>query len=870
MIQHPLFESTMTIIVALNVSGKEGLQEVRALRVTRVVPPAAGAPRDPAPRGVVTPPPVAGAGSEPSDPRRPLARSPRPAAEAREGERSGAAASALEPPEAEEETSGESEESGSGSEVTTIGPGVTPVTTTGLAAKARPEARPSKEVDEVAKEEVEEARDDGREADKASLWDVTLDILQMCNLAGDAESIAGITGLKVFRFIRVTRILKTIQFVRILRFFMALRTLVTSIFSTVKSLVWALLLLGLIVYIFAVIFVQVVNDYMDSAHSVTEEVQSLSQRHFSSLTSCMLSLFMSIAGGVSWQEVLEPVKEVSTWWVFLFLFFISFTEFAVLNVVTGVFCQSAIESASHDQAHMMQSMMQNKETHLNKIKDLFAKMGAHESGCITFSMFEDKINDPDVRAFFESLDLDIWDAWTFFKLLDTDGGGMVEVEEFFMGCLRFRGTARSMDVAKLIQDQRWLIHHLSSFEAFMESELNCVKAPLVQLGQSVRPSYKKILPRLGSRMRDLDTTRPKKRRRLLARSPRAGLVSRVSLPRIWLLPEEISRPVRSVALLSRASLEQLPVPLDPDEAVGAASSSLLRQHHAAVMQRLDLQDDLLHQVLSSCSHTAPKLLLNYSDDSFARSEGNNGQAAAASSFPKVVGSSQATLLSSYTHEEPRGGSSHHATVMRMKGTARFPWCWQDLQQKDDALQAHSEHSRKLFKNRTPNAKRMRDDSCAQKLVKLQSFEAFFALVVITNAIFIGFDACNARRITGQSTEDVFIVASSLWEVMVDIVTDILNGQGNLESVAGLSNVKSFRVIRLTRLLKTAQFIRIFRFVMALRMLVTSIISTLKALLWALVLLMLIVYVFAVLFTQAVHEWKEDPCLRSAYMWIQGT
>ncbi|CAK9079254.1 Probable voltage-dependent R-type calcium channel subunit alpha-1E (DOE-1) (Voltage-gated calcium channel subunit alpha Cav2.3) [Durusdinium trenchii] len=337
----------------------------------------------------------------------------------------------------------------------------------------------------------------------ASLWDVTLDILQMCNLAGDAESIAGITGLKVFRFIRVTRILKTIQFVRILRFFMALRTLVTSIFSTVKSLVWALLLLGLIVYIFAVIFVQVVNDYMDSAHSVTEEVQSLSQRHFSSLTSCMLSLFMSIAGGVSWQEVLEPVKEVSTWWVFLFLFFISFTEFAVLNVVTGVFCQSAIESASHDQAHMMQSMMQNKETHLNKIKDLFAKMGAHESGCITFSMFEDKINDPDVRAFFESLDLDIWDAWTFFKLLDTDGGGMVEVEEFFMGCLRFRGTARSMDVAKLIQDQRWLIHHLSSFEAFMESELNCVKEELVQLGQSVRPSYKKILPRLGSRMRDL-------------------------------------------------------------------------------------------------------------------------------------------------------------------------------------------------------------------------------------------------------------------------------------------------------------------------------------------------------------------------------
>ncbi len=41
------------------------------------------------------------------------------------------------------------------------------------------------------------------------------------------------------------------------------------------------------------------------------------------------------------------------------------------------------------------------------------------------------------------------------------------------------------------------------------------------------------------------------------------------------------------------------------------------------------------------------------------------------------------------------------------------------------------------------------------------------------------------------------------------------------------NMKTFRIIRLTRLLKTIQFVKIFRFVMALRMLVTSIISTLK-------------------------------------------
>lgn len=36
-------------------------------------------------------------------------------------------------------------------------------------------------------------------------------------------------------------------------------------------------------------------------------------------------------------------------------------------------------------------------------------------------------------------------------------GGSVEVEEFLLGCLRLRGQARAMDIAKLSFDQHWLI-----------------------------------------------------------------------------------------------------------------------------------------------------------------------------------------------------------------------------------------------------------------------------------------------------------------------------------------------------------------------------------------------------------------------------
>lgn len=327
-----------------------------------------------------------------------------------------------------------------------------------------------------------------------SLWEVAVDIVSMVYQEnGGIDSISGLTNMKSFRIIRLTRLLKTVQFVRIFRFVMALRMLVTSIISTLKALFWALILLGLIVYVFAVLFTQAVYDY-NSDNNITaiaeldEDVkfyQSASTRYWGSLAKSMLSLFMSIAGGVSWEEAVTPLDRISTIWTFCFLFYIAFTYFAVLNVVTGVFCQSAIESAQNDHAMVVQSMIDNKTAHLTKIKALFSEIGAEESGVLTIGVFEEKIKTPAVRQYFEALGLDVWDAWSFFKLLDVDGGGAVEIEEFFLGCLKFRGAARSMDVGKILQDQKWMINNQGKFQEYLQEELSFVKEELLLLNDAL-------------------------------------------------------------------------------------------------------------------------------------------------------------------------------------------------------------------------------------------------------------------------------------------------------------------------------------------------------------------------------------------------
>ena len=74
------------------------------------------------------------------------------------------------------------------------------------------------------------------------------------------------------------------------------------------------------------LFTQTVNTYiLEVGRENVEQIAELkdSERYFGSLQVTMLSLFMSIAGGVSWEAVITPLTFISPVWASLFLFYIS-------------------------------------------------------------------------------------------------------------------------------------------------------------------------------------------------------------------------------------------------------------------------------------------------------------------------------------------------------------------------------------------------------------------------------------------------------------------------------------------------------------------------------------------------------------------
>merc|ERR1712176_417626 len=108
------------------------------------------------------------------------------------------------------------------------------------------------------------------------------------------------------------------------------------------------------------------------------------------------------------------------------------------------------------------------------LKKLFATIDEDDSGTINISEFEKLVSDEMTRAYFRALELDTSDAWTLFRLIDADGGGNIDIDEFIRGCEQLRGGARMIDLANLRADIRMMTKKQQRFIKYAEEQFSCI------------------------------------------------------------------------------------------------------------------------------------------------------------------------------------------------------------------------------------------------------------------------------------------------------------------------------------------------------------------------------------------------------------
>ena len=242
---------------------------------------------------------------------------------------------------------------------------------------------------------------------------------------------------------------------RFVPFLFKFRFLVLACANSLSALFWALVLLSLLTFTFSLVFVTSLTAHVEVSaadHVLVEDIRT----YFRDLPTSMLTLFMSITGGVNYIVVVEILGEVSALMVIFFLLFFILSSMAVMNVITSIFVSDAIEVAQQDRDIRMRADTERWRRQLAILTKLWNEVDTNGSGTISCAQLEVAMKRPEVVALFNLFELDIIDVVSFFESLDTDHSGHVGREEFVTGCLRMRGHGNLLDIETSLHDVKRL------------------------------------------------------------------------------------------------------------------------------------------------------------------------------------------------------------------------------------------------------------------------------------------------------------------------------------------------------------------------------------------------------------------------------
>lgn len=295
--------------------------------------------------------------------------------------------------------------------------------------------------------------------------------------ACDEPSFHAMPNVTFARVFRLASTLRETEIDFVVRRVHHLRMIFVVIRGSFTQLLWVLLLLSLIMGCFGIVFVHGVVGHLHGASPADASAVAMAE-YFGSVPATFFTLFSAVSGGVDWDAVARPLGRISSAYVVLFLAYIAFIVVCVLNVVTGVFVDQALQMAQADRDLKVQSEVCQKEQHTHGLRVLFHDFDDRKSGALSWSQFRRHMENERVKAYLATLELDVAQASGLFRLLDVNSSDAVSIDDFVAGCMRLKGTAKSIDVCTLLYETRNIQRDWSSFSRLMQCQLQRIEGVL--------------------------------------------------------------------------------------------------------------------------------------------------------------------------------------------------------------------------------------------------------------------------------------------------------------------------------------------------------------------------------------------------------
>jgi len=257
------------------------------------------------------------------------------------------------------------------------------------------------------------------------------------SLTNTTSSTAAIAPLRIFRLARLARGVKVIiQFPQ-------LALLVKGMYRAMSAIFWGFILLASALTVFGILAVHFI-------HPLNQQVSETGlydgcdrcERAFESVGQSMLTFVQQIIAGDSWGLVTIPIIEKQPLSTVFFATVYVIVCLAIMNVILSVIVDSAMKVSQDDLQEVIRAKNDEFRATVAKFKTICMQMDTDASGDLTFDEILLGYNsNTSFNNQLAALDIREEDLQVVFDILDKDGDGKVDYQEFTQELFRMKADS---------------------------------------------------------------------------------------------------------------------------------------------------------------------------------------------------------------------------------------------------------------------------------------------------------------------------------------------------------------------------------------------------------------------------------------------
>jgi hypothetical protein len=280
-----------------------------------------------------------------------------------------------------------------------------------------------------------------------------------------------ISFFRALRFLKLGRVMRTLQ---VMRQFGCLRVFLVCIEGSVSTFFWSVVMLTSVYGIFALFFMQLITSHIENTPGASiHEPGDVLGKQFGSFESSVQTLFIVTTGGDDWLGTYEALEVTGWLGRCTFLFFVLFVQLNLMNIILGVFVDSAMKVLEPDPQMIAEEHDRLEDEHAEKLASLCKAVDTDHSGKLTQEQFEEGLRRKHIPKLLRMMGLQKHHIVEFFNILAraSDDDGQVDIATFVNGCMMVKGASTNFELQKMHAEVK--IAHTTMIKLMEEITIPC-------------------------------------------------------------------------------------------------------------------------------------------------------------------------------------------------------------------------------------------------------------------------------------------------------------------------------------------------------------------------------------------------------------